>query len=87
MRSLSFKNLSKLIKQRIKLRWSAFHQGIASVRAFGGEKKMHDQFLAMIDTNHRAFILFVHSSRWLGIRLDFAAAICVSVAALLIDLL
>lgn len=48
---------------------------------------MHDQFLAMIDANHRAFILFVHSSRWLGIRLDFAAAICVSVAALLVVLL
>lgn len=62
-------------------------QGIASVRAFGVEKRMHDQFLGMIDANHRAFILFVHSSRWLGIRLDFAAAICVSVASLLVVLL
>jgi len=48
---------------------------------------MHDQFLGMIDANHRAFILFVHSSRWLGVRLDFAAAVCVAVASLLIVLL
>lgn len=62
-------------------------QGIASVRAFGVEKRMHDQFIAMIDANHRAFILFVHASRWLGIRLDFAAAICVATASLLVVLL
>ncbi|KAG0612580.1 hypothetical protein M758_6G039100 [Ceratodon purpureus] len=62
-------------------------QGIASVRAFGAEKRMHDQFIAMIDANHRAFILFVHASRWLGIRLDFAAAICVSIVSLLVVLL
>lgn len=35
----------------------------------------------MIDVNHRCYILFVHGSRWLGVRLDLLAALCVTVAA------
>lgn len=85
--SRELKRLDGLSRSPMYAHFSQTLQGIASVRAFGAEKKMHDQFLAMIDANHRAFILFVHSSRWLGIRLDFAAAICVSVAALLVVLL
>ena len=57
------------------------------MRAYGAEERMHDQFIGMIDANHRAYILFVHASRWLGIRLDFAAGICVTTAALLVVLL
>ena len=48
---------------------------------------MCDQFIAMIDANHRAYVLFVHAGRWFGVRLDFAAASCVAVAALLVVLL
>lgn len=62
-------------------------QGISSVRAFGTEKRMCDQFMAMIDANHRAYVLFVHAARWFGVRLDFAAASCVALAALLVVLL
>ncbi|KAG0577462.1 hypothetical protein KC19_5G158000 [Ceratodon purpureus] len=85
--SRELKRLDGLSRSPMYAHFSQTLQGIASVRAFGAEKKMHDQFLAMIDANHRAFVLFVHSSRWLGIRLDFAAAICVSVASLLVVLL
>jgi ABC-type multidrug transport system fused ATPase/permease subunit len=62
------------------------YQGIASVRAYGAEKRMHNHFIHLIDANHRAFIMFVHSSRWLGVRLDFVAAICVTLTALLVVL-
>jgi hypothetical protein len=62
------------------------YQGITSVRAYGAEKRMHNHFIHLIDANHRAFIMFVHSSRWLGVRLDFVAAICVTVTALLVVL-
>lgn len=48
---------------------------------------MCDQFIAMIDANHRAYVLFVHAGRWFGVRLDFAAASCVALAALLVVLL
>jgi hypothetical protein len=62
------------------------YQGITSVRAYGAEKRMHNHFIHLIDANHRAFIMFVHSSRWLGVRLDFVAAICVTLTALLVVL-
>jgi hypothetical protein len=62
-------------------------QGVASIRAFGAEKRMRDQFMAMVDANHRAYVLFVHVARWLGVRLDFVAAICVAFAAILVVVL
>lgn len=62
-------------------------QGVTSIRAFGAEKRMRDQFMAMLDANHRAYVLFVHVARWLGVRLDFVATISVAIAALLVVLL
>lgn len=62
-------------------------QGIASVRAYNMEAAMLDHFRDLMDANHRAYILFVHTSRWLGVRLDYCAAVCVTVTALLAVLL
>ena len=62
-------------------------QGVTSVRAFGAEKRMRDQFMAMVDANHRPYVLFVHIARWLGVRLDFVAAICVAFTAILVVIL
>jgi hypothetical protein len=67
-------------------KFEMMYQGITSVRAYGAEKRMHNHFIHLIDANHRAFIMFVHSSRWLGVRLDFVAAICVTLTSLLVVL-
>jgi hypothetical protein len=57
------------------------------VRAYGVEKEMHDQFRDLLDANNRAYMSFIHTSRWLGIRLDFGAAMCLTTSALLSVLL
>lgn len=57
------------------------------MRAYGVEREMHDHFRDLLDANNRAYILFVHTSRWLGVRLDFAAALCLTTSALLSVLL
>ncbi|MCO5614705.1 hypothetical protein L7F22_068989 [Adiantum nelumboides] len=62
-------------------------QGIISVRAYGTQTKMHKIFTSLIDANHRSYIMFVHVSRWMGIRLDFATCLCVTLASLLVVLL
>lgn len=62
-------------------------QGITSVRAYGQGERLHEQFSRLIDANHRAYILFVHLSRWFALRLDFSATICITMAALLVVLL
>ncbi|XP_024398184.1 uncharacterized protein [Physcomitrium patens] len=85
--SRELKRLDGLSRSPMYAHLSQTLQGIASVRAFGAQKRMHDRFLAMIDANHRAFILFVHSSRWLGVRLDLATSMAVATASLLVVLL
>jgi hypothetical protein len=55
--------------------------GVDSVRAYKAEERFKALFEALIDVNHRCYILFVHGSRWLGVRLDLLAALCVTVAA------
>ncbi|GAQ87187.1 ATP-binding cassette transporter subfamily C [Klebsormidium nitens] len=56
-------------------------QGVDSVRAYCAQERFKALFEALIDVNHRCYILFVHGSRWLGVRLDLLAALCVTVAA------
>lgn len=78
---------------QLQLQWNvtdlllADDQGVTSVRAYGVQKEMHDQFRDLLDVNNRAYIMFVHASRWLGIRLDFGAAMCLTTTALLSVLL
>jgi hypothetical protein len=59
-------------------------QGIVSVRAYGAQSEMHQTLRALIDANHRPYIMFLHVSRWLGVRLDFATSLCVAVASILV---
>ncbi|KAJ7566291.1 hypothetical protein O6H91_02G095800 [Diphasiastrum complanatum] len=61
--------------------------GIATIRAYGVQPTMHARFAELIDANDRAYILFVHTSRWMAVRLDFAAAICVTASAMMVILL
>ncbi|MCO5601045.1 hypothetical protein L7F22_055162 [Adiantum nelumboides] len=61
--------------------------GVTSIRAYGQEAQVHDEFSRFIDANHRAYILFVHLSQWFALRLDFAATICITMTALLVVLL
>jgi hypothetical protein len=59
-------------------------QGVVSVRAYARETEMHETFLSLIDANHRPFVMFLHLSRWLGIQLDFATILCVTLASILV---
>ncbi|KAL2644290.1 hypothetical protein R1flu_011877 [Riccia fluitans] len=85
--SRELKRLDGLSRSPIYAHFAQTLQGLTSVRAYGIEAAMHDHFRDLIDANHRAMISFFHLSRWLGIRLDFTAAICVATAALLAVLL
>ncbi|KAI5066079.1 hypothetical protein GOP47_0018703 [Adiantum capillus-veneris] len=62
-------------------------KGIASVRAYGTQIIMRDLFNSLVDANHPSYILFVHMSPWIGIRLDFATCMCVTLASLHIIIL
>lgn len=57
------------------------------MRAYGAADRFLDQFLDMTDTNHRAYIVFVHAGRWLGVRLDLCAAVAVTVTAMCVVML
>ncbi|CAM6123349.1 unnamed protein product [Calypogeia fissa] len=77
------KRLDTLSRSPIYTNISQIFQGITSVRAYGKESEMHDRFRDYIDTKHRACILYIHACRWLGIRLDLAASISLTLTALL----
>ncbi|KAH7277454.1 hypothetical protein KP509_39G052600 [Ceratopteris richardii] len=82
--SRELKRLEAISRSPIYAHFTQTLQGISSVRAYGMQSKMHDIFLSFIDANHRSYILFVHMSRWVGVRLDFATCICVTLASLLV---
>ncbi|MCO5582210.1 hypothetical protein L7F22_036101 [Adiantum nelumboides] len=62
-------------------------QGLTTIRAYGAEETIHTRLANLLDGNNSANILFQHVSRWLSFRLDLAAAVCVTVTALLVVLL
>ncbi|KAI5066080.1 hypothetical protein GOP47_0018704 [Adiantum capillus-veneris] len=85
--SRELKRLEGISRSPIYAHFTQTLQGITSVRAYGTQTIMHNIFNSLIDENHRSYILFVHMSRWIGIRLDFATCMCVTLASLLIVVL
>eukprot|EP00850_Spirogloea_muscicola_P011143 SM000068S20575 [mRNA] locus=s68:197067:208001:- [translate_table: standard] len=85
--SRELKRLDGTTRSPIYAHFSQTLSGVASIRAYGVQDRFLELFVALIDANHRAYILFVHASRWLGIRLDFCAAVCVTVTAVCVLLL
>ncbi|CAM6097000.1 unnamed protein product [Calypogeia fissa] len=85
--SRELKRIDGLSRSPIFAHFTQTLQGVTSVRAYGVEKVMHDHFAELLDANNRAYIMFVHTARWLGIRLDFGAACCLMTTALLSVLL
>ena len=57
------------------------------MRAYGVGDEFVSHFCALIDSNHRTFVLFQHCGRWLGIRLDCGAAVMMTAVALGVVLL
>lgn len=66
--------------------WPYGMQGITSIRAYDVKNTKHMKLANLLDGNNTACILFQHVSRWLSFRLDLAAAVCVTVTALLVVL-
>ncbi|MCO5581786.1 hypothetical protein L7F22_035675 [Adiantum nelumboides] len=62
-------------------------QGLTTIRAYRAEETIRTRLANLLDGNNSANILFQHVSRWLSFRLDLAAAVCVTVTALLVVLL
>eukprot|EP00850_Spirogloea_muscicola_P013866 SM000096S24895 [mRNA] locus=s96:433181:441538:+ [translate_table: standard] len=85
--SRELKRLDGTTRSPIYAHFSQTLSGVASIRAYGVQDRFLALFVALIDANHRAYILFVHAGRWLGIRLDFCAAVCVTVTAVCVLLL
>lgn len=85
--SRELKRLDGLSRSPIYAHFAQTAQGIVSIRAYGATQRVLSKYMALIDANHRAYVLFVNSGRWLGVRLDLCAAICVMAAALTVVLL
>jgi ATP-binding cassette subfamily C (CFTR/MRP) protein 4 len=57
---------------------SATLQGLHTIRAFGAEGKFTEEFDCHQDLHTESWFLFLSSSRWLAIRLDWLCAIFVT---------
>lgn len=82
--SRELKRLEALSRSPLYSHFTQTLQGVVSVRAYGSQSDMHMVFMALIDGNHRPFILFAHMSRWLSTRMEFATSIYATLAAALI---
>lgn len=82
--SRELKRLDGISRSPVYAHFTETLQGITSVRAYNAEATVRDKLARLIDENHRAYILFLHVSRWLGFRLDLVAAFCVTMTALFI---
>eukprot|EP00897_Mesotaenium_endlicherianum_P011044 jgi/Mesen1/9969/ME000072S09378 len=85
--SRELKRLDGLSRSPIYAHFAQSLQGLASVRAYGATPRFLEEYVELIDANHRAYVLFVHCGRWLGVRLDFCAAAIVTATALCVLLL
>ncbi|MCO5581607.1 hypothetical protein L7F22_035495 [Adiantum nelumboides] len=85
--SRELKRLEGISRSPLYAHFTQTLQGITSVRAYGTQTLTHDIFSSLIDANHRSYILFVHMSHWIGIRLDFATSLCITLASLLVVVL
>ena len=57
---------------------SASLQGLHTIRAFGMEEKCQAEFDAHQDLHSEAWFLFLSTSRWLAVRLDWLCALFVT---------
>ncbi|KAJ7297173.1 hypothetical protein O6H91_02G139200 [Diphasiastrum complanatum] len=85
--SRELKRLDGLSRSPIYSHFEETLRGIPSVRAYGAQTTMHIRFASLINKNNRVYILSAHASRWLAVRLDFCAAICITAVAMLVVLL
>ncbi|CAI5465305.1 unnamed protein product [Closterium sp. Yama58-4] len=85
--SRELKRIDGLSRSPIYAHFAQSLQGVVSVRAYGAAPAFLHHFIALIDTNHRAYIQFVHAGRWLGIRLDLCASALVTLVAILVVVL
>ncbi len=56
-------------------------QGLPTIHAFDKEQQLVQSFYNAVDTNIRGFILNEFANRWIGVRLDLAAAVSVALEA------
>ncbi|XP_024516521.1 canalicular multispecific organic anion transporter 2 [Selaginella moellendorffii] len=83
----ALKRLDAISQSPIFAHFTETLQGAVSIRAYNNQKRFHDQLVKLVDNNHKAYILYVHASRWLSTRLDFVTTLSITVAAFLIVLL
>ncbi|EFJ11981.1 hypothetical protein SELMODRAFT_104, partial [Selaginella moellendorffii] len=80
----ALKRLDAISQSPIFTHFTETLQGAVSIRAYNYQKRFHDQLVKLVDNNHKAYILYVHASRWLSTRLDFVTTISITVAAFFI---
>ncbi|GFN81871.1 multidrug resistance-associated protein 4 [Plakobranchus ocellatus] len=84
--SRSVKRLEGTTRSPVFSHLSACLQGIHTIRAMGMERKCSDEFDAHQDLHTEAWFLFLTTSRWIGIRLDWLSVMfitCVVFSAVL----
>lgn len=72
--SRNIKRLEALARSPLFSHISASLQGLTTIRAFGKETSFLDQFHHYQNEHSKGWFLYVASSRWFGLRIDFFAA-------------
>lgn len=85
--SRELKRIDGVTRSPIYSIFSTTLQGVTSVRAYQSETRLRKSFNDAVNRNNNATLLYLNAGRWLGVRLDFIAAIAIVVAAALVFLL
>ncbi|KAK3250532.1 hypothetical protein CYMTET_40092 [Cymbomonas tetramitiformis] len=85
--SRELKRIDGVTRSPIYSIFSTTLQGVTSVRAYQSETRLRKSFNDAVNRNNNATLLYLNAGRWLGVRLDFIAAVAIVVAAGLVFLL
>ncbi|KAI8853394.1 P-loop containing nucleoside triphosphate hydrolase protein [Chytridium lagenaria] len=75
------KRLDGIMRSPLFAHFASGLSGLATIRAYGVQKKFSDKNLALLDWMNRAYFPLLLAQRWLGLRLEDSLRRCVAVAA------
>ncbi|XP_061693359.1 ATP-binding cassette sub-family C member 4-like [Syngnathoides biaculeatus] len=79
--SRDIKRLESITRSPVFSHLSSSLQGLCSIRAFGGEKRLTRAFDSHQNRHSEAWFLFLMTSRWFALRLDSICSIFITVAS------
>ena len=76
--SRELKRLDAVSRSPVLAQFASSMSGLTTIRAYGVQSVFADQFTHKLDENTRAYMMFLASSRWLGLRLDMMSSVFVT---------